>query len=119
MPIKRISILFLEFLERQFPIDESNRRIQLRSASEFAEQLAVHVNHLNRAVKTATGKTTSQVMPNVQEFKILLKHSTWRVSELAWFLGFTEVSRQGCWGKHTFRSGLMDWILTLNQIKLS
>jgi hypothetical protein len=48
---KRISVLFLELLERQFPIDDAHQRINFRSASDFANQLAVHVNHLNRAVK--------------------------------------------------------------------
>jgi hypothetical protein len=33
----RISMLFMELLERQFPIDESHETIQLRSASEFAK----------------------------------------------------------------------------------
>lgn len=47
---KRISVLFLELLERQFPVDDNHRKIKFRSASEFASQLNVHVNHLNRAI---------------------------------------------------------------------
>src|SRR5690606_20484580 len=42
----RIASLFFELLERQFPIDENHTSINIRSASEFAEQLNVHVNHL-------------------------------------------------------------------------
>ncbi|MEZ4901936.1 MAG: hypothetical protein R2822_09345 [Spirosomataceae bacterium] len=46
-------------LERQFPIDENHPRIGIRkAASDFANQLNVHVNHLNRAVKEITLKTT-------------------------------------------------------------
>ncbi|OFX62160.1 MAG: transcriptional regulator [Bacteroidetes bacterium GWB2_41_8] len=91
---KRISVLFLELLERQFPIDDSHQKINLRSASEFASQLNIHVNHLNRAVKEQTLKTTTQIIAEriLQEAKILLKHSNWSVSEVAYALGFTEVT---------------------------
>ena len=91
---KRISMLFLELLERQFPIDDTHERINLRSASVFANQLNVHVNHLNRAIKETTQKTTSQVIAErlLQESKILLKHSNWSVAEIAYALGFTEVT---------------------------
>jgi AraC family transcriptional activator of pobA len=91
---RRISTLFLELLERQFPVDENHRKINMRSASGFAQQLNVHVNHLNRAVKETTNKTTSQIITErvLQESKILLKHSKWNVSEIAYALGFTEVT---------------------------
>jgi AraC-like DNA-binding protein len=91
---KRISMLFLELIEHQFPIDDNHQRINLRSASDFAEQLNIHVNHLNRAVKETTQKTTSQIIAGriLQESKILLKHSAWSVSEIAYALGFTEVT---------------------------
>lgn len=91
---QRISALFLELLERQFPVDENHPRINLRSASDFAYQLAIHVNHLNRSVKETTQKTTSQIISEriLQESKILLKHSSWNVSDIAYGLGFTEVT---------------------------
>ena len=91
---QRISTLFLELLERQFPIDDTHQKINLRSASEFANQLNVHVNHLNRAVKETTQKTTTEIIAGriLQEAKILLKHSAWTVSEIAYALGFTEVT---------------------------
>jgi AraC family transcriptional regulator, transcriptional activator of pobA len=91
---KRISVLFLELLERQFPIDDNHQRISLRSASEFAGQLNIHVNHLNRAIKETSQKTTSQIITEriLQESKVLLKHSAWSVSEIAFALGFNEVT---------------------------
>lgn len=91
---QRIATIFLELLERQFPVDDSHPTIQLRSASDFANQLNVHVNHLNRAVKEITRKTTSQLIIEriLQESKILLKQSKWNVSEIAYALGFTEVT---------------------------
>jgi len=91
---QRISTLFLELLERQFPIDDNHNRVHLRAASDYAKQLNVHVNHLNRAVKETTEKTTTQLIAErfLQESKILLKHSAWSVSEIAYALGFTEVT---------------------------
>lgn len=90
----RIASIFLELLERQFPIDESHTSIQLRVASDFACQLNIHVNHLNRAIKEMTGKTTTQLIGEriLQEAKLLLKHSSWNVSEVAYSLGFNEVT---------------------------
>lgn len=90
----RIASIFLELLERQFPIDETHQTIGIRSPSDFADQLNVHVNHLNRAVKEMTGKTTTQLIADrvLQESKILLKQSNWNVSEIAYGLGFNEVT---------------------------
>ncbi|HEX5168475.1 MAG TPA: helix-turn-helix transcriptional regulator [Cyclobacteriaceae bacterium] len=101
---QRISTVFLELLERQFPIDETHRNINFRSPSDFASQLNVHVNHLNRAVKETTQKTTSQIISEriLQESKILLRHSNWNVSEVAYALGFTEVTHfNNFFKKHT------------------
>jgi AraC-like DNA-binding protein len=106
---QRISTLFLELLERQFPIDEVHPKIQFRTASDFAGQLNVHVNHLNRSVKDTTEKTTSQIIAEriLQESKILLKHSAWTVSEIAYALGFTEVTHfNNFFKKHTQTSPL-------------
>ena len=101
---QRISTMFLELVERQFPIDENHPSVRLRTASDFANQLNVHVNHLNRAVKETTEKTTTQIIAEriLQESKILLKHSRWNVSEIAYALGFTEVTHfNNFFKKHT------------------
>lgn len=86
--------MYLELLERQFPIDENNQSLQFRSASDFAAQLNVHVSHFNRAVKETTDKTTSQIIAEriLQEAKILLKHSPWNVLQIAFALGVTETT---------------------------
>lgn len=91
---QRITFLFLELLERQFPIDDQHPSVQLRTASDFANQLNVHVNHLNRTIKDTTDKTTTQLIADrvLQESKILLRHSKWNVSEIAYALGFAEVT---------------------------
>lgn len=86
----RITTLFLELLERQFPIDSPARPLRLRSAQDFAPLLAVHVNHLNRAVRAVTGKTTTAHVTErmVQEAKALLHHTRWTIAEIAYGLGF-------------------------------
>lgn len=90
----RISTLFTELLERQFPLDDTHQRVNLRTASDFAAQLNIHVNHLNRAVRETMQKTTTQIIAEriLQEAKVLLKHSAWNVSEIAFALGFAEVT---------------------------
>jgi AraC family transcriptional regulator, transcriptional activator of pobA len=101
---QRISAMFLELLERQFPIDENHLNIGLRSASDFANQLNVHVNHLNRAVKETTQKTTTQIIAKriLREAKIMLKQSNWNISEIADALSFQEVSHfNNFFKKHT------------------
>jgi AraC-like DNA-binding protein len=101
---RRISILFLELLERQFPIENTRQKVNLRSASDFSAQLGVHVNHLNRAVKETTEKTTTELIAErlLQESKVLLKHSAWNISEIAYALGFTEVTHfNNFFKKHT------------------
>ncbi|GAB3951319.1 response regulator transcription factor [Spirosoma harenae] len=88
----RISSSFMELLERQFPIESPIQQMKLRSPIDFADQLAIHVNSLNRALKETMGKTTSQVIGEriTQEAKALLKHSDWNVSEIGFSLGFEE-----------------------------
>ncbi|MFC0318585.1 MULTISPECIES: helix-turn-helix domain-containing protein [Olivibacter] len=87
----RVCDLFLDLLERQFPIDSQERTLGLRSAQDYANILSVHVNHLNRSVKEITGKTTTQHIAErlVKEAKALLIHSDWTISEIAYSLGFS------------------------------
>lgn len=89
----RISSLFMELLERQFPIESNFQRLKFRSAQDYATQLSLHVNHLNKALKETTGKATSIHIADrvMQEAMILLKHSSWNISEIAYTLGFEEV----------------------------
>ena len=90
----RIFSLFIELLERQFPIENTTQILQLRTAKDFADTLKVHVNHLNKVLKETTGKTTTEIIATRvnQEAKILLKQTTWNVSEIAYSLGFEEVA---------------------------
>ena len=90
----RVSSLFAELLERQFPIESPHQRLELRTAKDFAERLSVHVNHLNKVLKENTGKTTTELISNrlTNEAKILLKQTDWNISEIAYSLGFEELA---------------------------
>ncbi|WP_370895936.1 helix-turn-helix domain-containing protein [Chryseobacterium gossypii] len=90
----RITSIFTEMLERQFPIESPEQCIEMRSASDFAKKLAVHVNHLNRAVKLTTGKTTTEHIAEriTAEAIALLKHTRWNISEISYSLGFSHPS---------------------------
>jgi len=90
----RVSSLFIELLERQFPIESPHQKLQLRTAKDYAQRLAVHVNHLNKILKENTGKTTTGIISSrvTQEAKILLKQTDWNISEIAYCLGFEEVA---------------------------
>jgi AraC family transcriptional activator of pobA len=86
----RITSLFIELLERQFPIDTPRHVLSLKTAADYANCLSVHVNHLNRSVKDITGKTTTEHISEriVKEARALLMHTDWSVSEIAYSLGF-------------------------------
>ena len=86
----RLSSQFLEVLEQLFPVESPEHTLPLRTAQEFADRLAVHVNHLNKAVKEVTGKPTSAHLTSriTDEARALLQHTDWSVAEIAGCLGF-------------------------------
>ena len=88
----RLTAVFLELLERQFPIESPAQRFALRSARDVAQQLAVHVNHLNHCVRETTGKTTTDHIAArlASEAKALLRHTAWNIAEVGYSLGFDE-----------------------------
>jgi AraC family transcriptional regulator, transcriptional activator of pobA len=86
----RITNVFLELLERQFPIESTSRPLKLRTAQDYATALNLHVNSLNRVVKETTGKsTTTHISERIaSEAKALLLHTDWNVADIAYALGF-------------------------------
>lgn len=88
----RITSVFFELLERQFPVDLFSSRILLRTPKDFAERLSIHVNYLNRAVKKETGKTTSELIFDrlIAEAKAMLRHSNMNIAEISDALGFED-----------------------------
>jgi len=80
---------FLELLAQQFNGENNNF-----TAQDYANKLSVHVNYLNRLLKTVTGKTTQQhiIERKILEAKTQLSQSTKRISEIAYELGFSHPS---------------------------
>jgi AraC family transcriptional regulator, transcriptional activator of pobA len=83
---ERIASLFAELQDRQFSAENT----LLKSPSDFARQLNIHVNHLNKALKEITGKTTTQLINDriLQEARILLRNTSLTIAETGWRLGF-------------------------------
>jgi AraC family transcriptional activator of pobA len=86
----RVVMLFLRLLGRQFPLVSAAQSLPLRTPKDYADALLVHVNHLNRVVRDATGKTTSQHLSErlLLEATDLLQHSNWSIADIADALGF-------------------------------
>jgi len=87
---ERVTAVFLELLERQFPIESIDRPLELKTAQDFAKNLFVHVNYLNSSVKKVTGKPTTAHIADriISEAKALLQHTNWSIAEIAYALGF-------------------------------
>ncbi|MEL1252336.1 helix-turn-helix domain-containing protein [Flavobacterium sp. DGU38] len=86
----RITSLFLELLERQFPVETKNQPLILKTPQDYAQSLSVHVNHLNRSVKEITGKSTTAHITEriIGEAKALLQHTDWSIADIGYSLGF-------------------------------
>lgn len=91
-PGQRITSVFLELLERQFPIENNSQRFEFRSPKVIADRLSVHVNHLNRAIRNTTGRTTTHLISEriTAEAKALLKYTDWNIAEISYVLGFED-----------------------------
>lgn len=88
----RTTSLFIELLERQFPLENPNQKVELRAAKDYADKLSIHVNHLNKILKETTGLTTSALIAGriLQEAQILLRQTNWTIAEIADSLGFSD-----------------------------
>lgn len=89
---EEIACSFIRLLESQFPIDNPQDVVKLKTAGEFAEHLSLHPNYLNRQVKLSKGRTVSDIINAriEQEAKILLKLTNWNIAQIANSLGFEE-----------------------------
>lgn len=81
---------FFNLLNSQFPVVSAEQGLKLLTPADFAEELHVHVNHLNSTMKKHTGKTTRALIHDrvITEAKTLLRNTDWNVSEIAYALGF-------------------------------
>ena len=90
----RITNLFLLLLDNQFPVESQQHEPALKKAGDYAARMSVHVNHLNAAVHSITGKSTTAHINEriIKEAKSLLAHTNWSVAEIAYSLGFEYAS---------------------------
>lgn len=88
----RIAQQFNNLLDRQFSLAISSQQIKMTQPCNYAEEMNLHVNHLNKALKKTTGKTTSKLIHDriILESMLLLKNSNWSIGEIAWSMGFSE-----------------------------
>ena len=104
---QRITELFIELLDRQFPVDYPHSVLSLRTPADYANRLSIHVNHLNKVVKDTTGKTTSTMIAEriIKECTQYLLHSNFSISEIAYSLGFENIAYfSKFYRKHTGKS---------------
>ncbi len=90
----RLTSVFLELLERQFPIESTDKPLTFKTAQDYANALHVHVNYLNRAIRQVTGKSTTKHITDriISEAKALLQHTDWPIADIAYSLGFGYVT---------------------------
>jgi len=90
----RITKLFLNLLDNQFPVASPQHEPSLKKAGDYADRLSVHVNHLNAALHVVTGKSTTTHISErlLKEAKSLLMHTSWAVADIAYSLGFEYAS---------------------------
>jgi AraC-like DNA-binding protein len=90
----RITSRFNELPEQKFLIETTKRQLHLRTAKEYAESLAVHINHLNKILKAETGRTTTDLISGrmAQEAQVLLKKTSWTMAQITDSLGFTAIA---------------------------
>jgi len=81
----RLTAVFPELLERQFPVESADNPLRLKTAQDYAAALHVHVNYLNRAVKEVTAKSTTTHITEriVSKAKVLLRHTAWNMLKAA------------------------------------
>lgn len=91
---QKLATRFMELLESQFTAPNAHAAAPLRAASEFADVLLVHVNHLNKILKEVFAKSTSELIQErvLMEARILLKHSDSNIADIAYALGFKETT---------------------------
>jgi AraC-like DNA-binding protein len=93
-PADRLASLFLQLLERQFPLRSPDHSVLFTNAKQMADQLSVHPNHLNRVLKKTTGLTTSEHLSQrfITEAKAMLLYTDWDAAQIGYCLGFDHAS---------------------------
>lgn len=83
---------FFNLLEQETSKINFDNPIKLKTAKEFASNLAIHPNHLNALLKKHTGENVSTHIKNrlLEETKVLLLQTDWTLQDIAFSIGFAE-----------------------------
>ncbi|MBO9566983.1 MAG: AraC family transcriptional regulator [Niastella sp.] len=83
---------FFELLENETARLSAANPLQLKTAKEYAMQLAVHPNYLNAIIKKHTGQNVSTHIKTrlVEEAKSLLLQTDWTIKEISYMIGFSD-----------------------------
>lgn len=83
---------FFRQLEQEAAQINYDRPIRLKTAKEFAADLAIHPNYLNALLKKYTGENVSSHIKNrlLEEAKVLLLQTEWTLQEIGTSIGFAE-----------------------------
>jgi AraC-like DNA-binding protein len=90
----RLADLFINLLEKQFPIDAITQQLNIRNPKDFATALNVHVNHLNKVLHDVTGKSTTVLIKErvIKEARSMLRFTDWTINQISWCLGYEDTS---------------------------
>lgn len=90
---KKLARKFMKLLDLQFPIPHGAQKAILRYPADYAELLFISTNHLNKALKSATGTGTSVLIARrmVEESQVMLLDPDFKLNEVAHCMGFTHV----------------------------
>nr|WP_199156733.1 AraC family transcriptional regulator [Pedobacter sp. ASV2] len=83
---------FFKLLESEVSNINYGQSIKIKTVKEFADQLALHPNHLNALLKKNTGLNVSTHIRNrlLEESKALLLQTDWPIHEIGYCIGFTD-----------------------------
>lgn len=83
---------FFNLLETETSNINYNSPIRIRTAKEFAADLAIHPNYLNELLKKHTGQNASTHIRNrlLDEAKALLLQTDWNLHNISYSMGFSD-----------------------------
>jgi AraC-like DNA-binding protein len=83
---------FFELLDSETAQLSGVNPLRLKTATEYATQLAVHPNYLNAIIKKHTGQNVSTHIKTrlVEEAKSLLLQTDWTIKEISYLIGFSD-----------------------------
>ncbi|HEY0177807.1 MAG TPA: AraC family transcriptional regulator [Pedobacter sp.] len=83
---------FFNLLEKEASGINYTNPVRIKTAKEFADQLAIHPNHLNALLKKHTGQNVSTHIKSrlLEESKVLLLQTDWTLQDIGFSIGFAE-----------------------------